>query len=100
MSSLQGTRKGLRDTRALRECGETWAHRALFLKKGLSEAELGSEPTSCPSLSPVHLLGSVSLPPVKWKVMQSCELRAVPPALLSSSQTGKRAACKRLKTGG
>lgn len=48
MSSLQGTRKGLRDTGPLRECGETWAHRALFLKKGLSEAELGSEPTSCP----------------------------------------------------
>lgn len=43
-----GNKKGTRDTRPLRECGETWAHRALFLKKGLSEAELGSEPPPCP----------------------------------------------------
>lgn len=76
----------------------TWAHKALFLKKGLSETALGSESVSWPHPSPVHLLGLVTLLPVKWTVMHSCGLRAVPPGLASSSQASKGAVCKSLKT--
>lgn len=76
----------------------TWAHKALFLKKGLSDTALGSESVSWLHPSPVHLLGLVSFLPVKWTVTHSCELRAVPPGLASSSQVSKGAACKSLKT--
>lgn len=61
-----GNKKGTRDTRPLRECGETWAHRALFLKKGLSEAELGSEPPPCPR--------PLTCAPSGFTVPPSCEM--------------------------